>query len=604
MDKNLNMKANMLRIRINLGVAIASAMAMLSGGAVAQSSNRGMMIIGDNDNNEHIISYAEPNIELITQPFVNRRDLPLFVEYLALSEAQANAVQRLIDKYLEDFQALLREKHPQPQGPRFGMREIPADAAEGDAKDKEPQGAVADAGDAPRVMEGGDVDGGAAGPGDAVSDVDAILLDEIRKEGININSLDDLPVEPMIGIGISIGRLGEDGEPEALPEPEVSVSVGFGSEDDTLDEGMRAKLEAAAKRAVPRMTEAVKKQQMVQMAAGEGLGRSGLPPAEEIEHRFQELEALRARVDAFIKAKNALLNSLFANIKKLLAEDQLPRWPAVERALTRVKTLPWGELDGEQVDLIVVAKEFPLSDDERAAVSRALNEYETRLHELLTRRNELLETVDAEIDRALHDRQYEKALTAADRLGRARIAVRDLNDQTIEKLQASLDEMPGRRLRAAALAEAYPRIWRQTIGQQAFDEALLLEGLDPDLQMVVLEQARVHAQLMGEINDRIWQAVRREQADRLKTDLESTVARYKGEETPELDEQRRDIQRNIRDAFQQRQDLDVRSMKNLYASLPAEVVANLPEIPKHEVGTPVKAQHTEGGARIILDEEE
>jgi hypothetical protein len=109
---------------------------------------------------------------------------------------------------------------------------------------------------------------------------------------------------------------------------------------------------------------------------------------------------------------------------------------------------------------------------------------------------------------------------------------------------------------------------------------------------------------MTEVNDRLWHSVRREQANRLKMELESTVARYKGEETGPLDKVMADTRRSIRDAFQERQDLDVRSMKNLYASLPVDMAAKLPNIPKHDVGAPVRADHSEHGGMIILGDDE
>lgn len=591
--------------RAIVAIALTVAIAMLSCNSFGQSSRRGMMAISDGEG-EYVMSYAEPPIELIVRPFLTRQDLPLFVEYLSLSDAQAQAVERLIAKYLEDFAALLEKMHPQPEGKRFGMREIPADAkdpnANKEAEVKQPEGEPQLRRNADGDVNAEDVEEGAGGG--PVDDVSAILLDEIRKEGINVNSLEDLPVEPMIGIGISISGPGEGEPADAAPEPNVDVSVGFGSEDDRLDEGLRAKLEAAAKRAVPRMADAIKKQQIAQLAQGEGLGRSGLPPAEELEKRYRDNESLRARVEEFMKAKEALLNSFYASVKKLLSEQQLQQFPALVRALTRVKTLPWGELDGESVDLIAVTKDQSLTDEQRTAMASVLNDYEMRLHDLLVRRNELLEKTDGEIDRALHDDQYDKALSAADRIARARVAVRDLNDQTIDALQATLDERTGKRVRSAALAEAYPRIWRETIGQKAFDKAIMLEDLDPEIQTLMLEQAATHAQLMSEVNNRLWQAVRREQGNRLKSELESTVARYKGEDSEPIENIMADIRTSIRNAFQERQDLDVRSMKNLYAMLPADAVEKLPPIPTHDVGTPVRAQHTDNGMRILVDEED
>lgn len=556
----------MRRAGFRLSAAVA-AVALAAGVALGQSDRRGMMMISDGTN-QWALSYAEPDIDLIVQPYVNRSDVATFVSQLDLSDAQQAAVQRLIDAYLEDFRTLLADKHPQPERAE-GMNAMrggggdEADVRAGGPDDE-------DAGDRARDPE--------------MNAMQSILLEELKADGIVKESLDELPVEPEFGIGVSMFRPDENG---VQPPPEVSVSIGFGSEDDRLDEALRSKLEKAAERAVPRIADAVREQVVADHL--EGVQQS---PSEQIESKWNELQALRERIAEFRKAHEALLTKLFANAKRLLSAEQLEHWPAFERALRRIKTLPWGQLDGESTDLIALVEDLELTNAQQAALAEALTNYERQLDAALKHRNDILDTADQEIDVALYTGDYDEAMSTAERLARARVAVRDLNDRTIETLAPALEGRAAKALRSAALAESYPTIYRRTIGQRAFEDVVLMDELDGELQVAVLELADRHGQLVSEVNDRLYRSVRREQEEQLTRSVERGVAALQGnDDLP----QAYDEQSAIAQAFQQRQDIDARYMKMLYDMLPAETVAKLPAIPKHDVGERVRAEHREGG---------
>lgn len=553
------------------GVGLVSALAATAAG---QGGGRGMVAI-DDGNERHALSYAEPDVKAITSPYITRSDIPVFVEYLWLSSAQQAAVERLIEQYLEEFQTLVMDMHPQPERAKMAnARRRPGDeggdgAARARAADGEP---AEDEDDQPREE-------------DRLSPVLDILEEELKAEGVIKESLDELPVEPGIGIGISVDGPAEDGQP---PQPTVDVSISFGGEDDRLDEALRGKLEAAVQRAVPRIAEMVREREMAMLM--QRMGQEGLPPAEEIAKRFDELEALRKRVSAFKAEADALLQRLFANIKRLLSEQQLEQWPAFERALRRIKTLPWGQLDGESTDLLEVVDELELDDEQMAQLDEALLSYEMQLDAALTRRNGLLETADAVIDRALYIGEYDQATAMAHRAAAARLAVRDLNDRTIDTLAGALGGKPGERLRRESLADAYPRIYRRTIGEQAFDQVIVDDDLDEQARLNVLELAQQYLLRINEVNERLYRSVRREQEDELVRSVERSVATLQNREGG-MTEPGEPSQ--IAEAFQERRDLDAQYMRMLYAMLPEEMVAALPKLPKHRVGEEVAAEHRE-----------
>ncbi len=566
---------------IGLWMTCAAVAALLAGAAAAQTGNRGMIAI-DDGNQRYAMSYAEPDLEAILQPYIARNDVPTFEKYLTLSEAQKSAVERLITAYLEDFQQLIHDKHPAPheareenRGPMVALvdprqRQAPKDNGGGDGADV-------------------DDDGNRARPEDRMVNVQDILAEELKADGVIKESLDELPVSPGIAIGISVDGDPESGEP---PTPTVDVSISFGGEDDSLDESLRTKLEAAAERAVPRIAEVIREQAMTDMVERMAGIHEGRSPADEIAARFDELEVLRERVAEFQKEADLLLQRLFANVKRLLSEAQIEQWPGFERAFRRIKTLPWGQLDGESTDLLAVVDDLELEESKVAALGEHLKAYELAMDAALKRRNDLLEEADVLIDRSLYIGEYEAAQTIADRVGAARLAVRDLNDRTIDQMSSHLGGRPGDRLKREALADAYPRIYRQTIGQEAFDDVIMMQDIDPELLSLALELAGQHEQRMSNVNERLYRSVRREQENDVLHGITRTIANLQNRDALE-DLQDDDTQTAIAKAFQERRDLDARYMKMLYDILPEQMVVTLPAIPKHKVGEEVAAEHRE-----------
>jgi len=556
-----------MTLRIAVTALIASA--VLTTPAIAQSGSRGTMVM-DDGTQRHVLHYSEPDVEFFTQPEFSMRDGILFTEELSLSEPQSLAVARLIEQYFEKFEQLLKEKHPEP---------------------------AAAMSDEPRRMRrpgAGDDDGDDGAEADQQSDGDAradpirdIILEELGKVGIEAASFDDLPVSPSISIGVS---LSDDGS-GAPPEPTVDVGLSFGGNDDTISEEMRAKLQKAADAAVPRITEHVKSREsdMVRISPP---GAS--TPEEEIAKRWTELESLRERVDEFVKARQRLRNQLLAEVQAILAEEQHAIWPRFERTLRRVKTMPWAEFVGEGVDLIAIFEEQGHLADEN--VETLLDLYALRLDEALKRRNGLLQTADAEIDRALYDGEYDDAVRVGRRFSDSRERICDLNREFAQLLLAELDDASAAVMREAIEESANPRVYRPTIGERAFSQAMELDSLTDDQRTAIKHLSDVYTQQLRQINDKVDRTLREQQSERLVQSLERVVGMIRGEE----DEQTMLAnQEDVADAFRDRRNLDVRMMRSLYAVLQPAQVAKLPQIPVTDIAEPVRADHTEHGGEFI-----
>ena len=570
--------------RMRMLSVVAVALGVVTGLAHGQSSSRGAMVIDDGQTSR-VLLYSEPDLEVVRLPDFEASDLPVFAEKLRLSEAQRDVVRRLIEEYLEAYARLVELEDPEraktdvgstisgalravrgPQPLESGSEESPKSDSE---KDREDEG----------------IGGGAMPSGDAkVDPVEAIILDELKKAGFETETLEDSPFRPSISISVSMERPAEGEEASAPAEPGVNVRLSFGKDDDSLTAEMREKLQAVADRAVPRIKEHVRSN-LDRMIAPES---AAPPPDDQIEEKWAEVQGLHERVKSFLAAKKALRQQYVLKTQAILAEVQLELWPGLERALTRMKTLSWGQLDGERTDLLAILQRMEFSQDEVKRLAEHLESYELQLHQALVRRNEILADVDAQIDSALYEGKRERALGLADRVTKARMAIRDLNERYAEVIAGRLSGERVPRFRGKVLEMSYPRVYRRTLGRQAFDEALALEGLDADVRATIDARYKSYMLQLDEMNRRLARAIREEQPKELTGSVKRAAAMMEGEA---YDLAARDAaRREIIEGFRGRRELDVRTMRSVYSMLTAEQRARLPRIPVVDVAEPVTAE--------------
>lgn len=561
-------------------ICLVASSALASAPATAQQNNRNTMITSDGQT-QHVVHYARPDISAILRPEYGLTDVDLLARELVLREDQRELASLFLREYLDAFESLkhahyqdlLEEAEPQRDAP-------PAD----------PLREADHPGDAGGVRPGG---GGGAPPApprldsesrDAIRD---IMLEELRNEGFEIDSMDDFPYQPNVSIGVSLVQA-DDGSP---PAPAFNVNVSFGSDDDSLAGDVRDKLQAAADRMVPRISEHAKKEFEDRIA---GQLRSPIADgANPLEEAWSENERLRSRVNDLSAERERLRSELEERLRTLLDEQQLERWPGFLRAFTRIKTLPWGVLDEEQTDLVAVIESLQL-EPVPPAVAAALGEYETRLHTLLTLRNDLLETADADIDHALYEGETRRAVSTAKRLTGARVAVCDLNSEFTHRFSEELPGEHAQAFRARALETSFPRVYRQTLGSQAFDLVSNRDDLAADKRETIDGlRASYHTDL-GLINERLRTLIRRTQADRLVSEIERVAAMIDGGDD-RAGQPRDDSNAQVAEEFERRVELDRLYMGLLYAQLTEAERKGLPRIPGDDALDPVRAEHHEGG---------
>jgi hypothetical protein len=159
---------------------------------------------------------------------------------------------------------------------------------------------------------------------------------------------------------------------------------------------------------------------------------------------------LKAKVDEFLKDKAKLRSQFVGDVQSDLADEQIQRWPALERALTRERSLPKGRISGESTDLVKLVAAQKLAESEMATLATSIEAYEVDLDGALKRRDAFLADANQGIDEAISSGDPDKAIAIAERAADLRVAVRKTNQQHAEQIALELGGEQGAAFRSPA----------------------------------------------------------------------------------------------------------------------------------------------------------
>jgi hypothetical protein len=565
--------------------ALAALALLLPASPGTAQSRRNVMVMGDGPDGS-MVHMSLPDFRALRRPDYERRDLPTFTDELTLDEVQRLMVQTRLEAYLAALDALAAEMLPEAgpmvftfndedggeAGAFLSLDGIVGDALEAADLDTDGQRtAIAISVGAQMDGAGGHfVPAGGGGEGEA---------GEAGEEGT---------VEVMIA--------GGDGEDAAFSEPGVFVAVSGSADGEPLPEELQAQLAEHARELAERLREQLEQQE------AEGGGGGGVMPFESLEAQREHFEALSEQAREFEKAKAELTRAFEQDVQLQLSPDQLDRWPRVERTLTRRRTLPDGELDGETTDLIRLFERLDLAGDE--TTDEQLEAYARDLHDALVRRNTYLAKTEDTVEQAVDTGRFDKALLAADRAARLRIAVRETNERYRDAIATTLDDPAGDRFRRAAREAFHPRVYRKTDADRAFVAVRRVDGL-AETQPADIDELEASYRIERErVDEDIRRAILVHQPGESRRSIEAVRHVMEGGsleidlETGLAGDDDRD---RVEEAFQRRRDLDERYMKLLYGMVPPEQVESLPSLPSErkphiifEQAFPLDHDHEEG----------
>jgi hypothetical protein len=541
---------------------------ILAGSGVSAQPAQHRMMVFDDGSGPQVVHFTGPDLRELRKPDFEHKDLPVFNTRLDLDEMQRLIVGVLLDAYLDAFKTLAEEALPAPPTPMLGMAmgAPQGEGGEGPAPESL-EGMVRDA-----IEEAGgdsdvDIDVSAQGPVAIQIEARAAFGDEGESGGeAEGGQTEDIDVV-----------WAEGGEGEGEPEAGVYIAVS-GPEGVELPEELKEKLALKAQEMAERI-----RQRLEQIEAEGGPPPEGLDAGGEADERRRYFDELRRSSKKFKRAKEALRQDFINEVRSQLSAEQLELWPGFERALTRIKTLPHGRLDGERTDLLRIIDGFDLDDDQRQAVAEAMESYELALHEALVARNTFLGEAQSKIDRAIEEGRFANAISTADRASRLRVAVRGVNEQHTETIAGRLGPDTSKAFRSRVLLESYPRVYRTTRAQKAFRGAARIEGLDDDVRSAIDQLEAAYTIELEAANDRLQKAIHRHQPREARQMIEHIQSVMEGGEPMAVGEEDDPIRR----AMRKRSQLDERYMKQVYALLTPEQVEKLPRLPSQDRRGPI-----------------
>lgn len=301
------------------------------------------------------------------------------------------------------------------------------------------------------------------------------------------------------------------------------------------------------------------------------LMRPQMPQGADLD-RFREGLATIGR--DWATTRSQLREEFLGNLKVVLNDEQVELWPGFERALRREKSLGYGRLSGESVNLFTLLRQMGLGDDQMHRLAPVLDDFAVRLDEALVARDTRLAESRQEMMQAMFSRDIDRSLELTTEENARRVAVRNANEYGVESIAAALpgvSEDPGapEAFRESYLTRAYTRIYRPTRMQRAFDAAEKLENLDPEILSTIAALETAYTRELGGVNARLMQLTREQEPKEAEERLRRRAARFSGEtyERPESP---------LRAMFETRQELDTNYRAQLEAMLTPEQVAELP----------------------------
>jgi len=202
-------------------------------------------------------------------------------------------------------------------------------------------------------------------------------------------------------------------------------------------------------------------------------------------------------------ARDEIRQRFFEDVKSVLDEGQVARWPAYERAARRATLLPRPDhLSSEQIDLADLITRLDLTAEQMESLTPTIEKYHEELDVALVARQDAL-------DHATQRTRQGNPAGGGTQAGIAmlaqaqqkRVAIRDLNDRYEQVFESSLPADKGRLLHDLYLRTAFANIFSPTRATRTFDGVMKLADLTAEQRALLSPiQSAYEAQLV-QINE-------------------------------------------------------------------------------------------------------
>ncbi len=194
----------------------------------------------------------------------------------------------------------------------------------------------------------------------------------------------------------------------------------------------------------------------------------------------KSIKGLLAPIQAWVPEKDRMFADFMASVKGQLSDTQRERWPQFERTMRREKSLEDSDLSGEGVDLIAISRQMQLPPEALTAAQTTLDEYELQLDLALVARDQRIDALMPDFTQAMESMDFDRGVELQNQIMKARVAVRVVQDEFIEKIAESLATPLGPDFRTRALAAGYKEAFQPDPLANFFQVVTNLPDLTPE----------------------------------------------------------------------------------------------------------------------------
>lgn len=224
-------------------------------------------------------------------------------------------------------------------------------------------------------------------------------------------------------------------------------------------------------------------------------------------------------MEKFRKARKDLETGFFNDVKAVLTEDQLAKWPRVERSHRRESTIGRGLMAGERIDVVQLVNDLKLEAVDRAALDPVLDQYETDLDRELAARNDVYDRAQGQMRELMQSGDADKMQKIFDDGRAASTRVRDVNRRYARQVEGMLPETARAQFSDAVKRQSFPMIYRPTQAGRAIETASKFSDLSAEQKSSLDSISASYNRELSAINKEMEQAWEKREASFSPRDL-------------------------------------------------------------------------------------
>ncbi len=249
-----------------------------------------------------------------------------------------------------------------------------------------------------------------------------------------------------------------------------------------------------------------------------------------------ELEAILAvaapLAATWSEQREQLTSDVFANLEAMFVGDARDQWRAAVAEWRRRSLVRNSELEGENADLAATISRMEFGEENTVALQSVLQAYAEAMDEALAVRNATLRNTTADLEFAILRGDQSTAESLLTERMTQHVAVRNVNDEYIEKMSDAVDGIAGDRLEAQLMEKAYPRAYRPTATHRLFASAKQISSLEPSVREAIISLEQAFLAAMDEANRAIVIGIRDLEPDRTGDIAARRIAQVTGVPAP------------------------------------------------------------------------